>query len=184
MTRAAVVVPGGMYGPFAPLLMFSSDAAEQRGAEIVPVSWSAPDAPPTLPEQERGPWVLAEVKPFLDGIQPSLFIGKSLGTHAATLAADLAVPAVWLTPVLTSAWVVDALRRSTAPYLLVGGDADELWDSDLARQLTPHVLEVPGADHGMYVSGPLAGSTAVLGEVATAVERFLDEIVWPQEVRG
>jgi hypothetical protein len=168
-----------MYGPFAPLLRFSGDAAEQRGAEIVPVSWSSPDDPPTLPEQERGPWVMAEVKPYLDGIEPSLLIGKSLGTYAAALAADRAVPAVWLTPVLTSAWVVDALRRSTAPYLLVGGDADQLWDSALARELSPHVLEVPGADHGMYVPGPLAESTAVLGEVVTAVERFLDEVVWP-----
>lgn len=168
-----------MFGPFAPLLMYSSDAAERRGAQIVPVSWSRPDDPPRLAVEERGPWVLEELKPFLDGIEPSLLIGKSLGTHAAALAADLRVPAVWLTPVLTSPWVVDALRRSTAPYLLVGGDADQLWDPALARELTPHVLEVPGADHGMYVPGPLAASTAVLGEVATAVERFLDELVWP-----
>jgi hypothetical protein len=53
------------------------------------------------------------------------------------------------------------------------------WRPDLARELTPHVLSVPGADHGMFVPGPLAGSAAVLGQVATAVERFLDDIAWP-----
>jgi hypothetical protein len=31
----------------------------------------------------------------------------------------------------------------------------------------------------MYVPGPLAASAAVLGQVATAVEDFLDEVVWP-----
>ena len=29
---------------------------------------------------------------------------------------------------------------------------------DLARSLTPYVTEVTGADHGMLVPGPLAGS--------------------------
>jgi hypothetical protein len=31
----------------------------------------------------------------------------------------------------------------------------------------------------MFVPGPLRESAAVLGEVSTAVERFLDEVVWP-----
>jgi hypothetical protein len=91
----------------------------------------------------------------------------------------LGLPAVWLTPVLTSAWVVDGLRRATAPFLLVGGTADRLWDSGLARELTPYVLEIAGADHGMYVPGRLAASAGVLGEVATAAEDFLDRVVWP-----
>jgi hypothetical protein len=81
-----------------------------------------------------------------------------------------------LTPVLTSDWVVSALRRCPAPFLLVGGTADKLWDSALARELSRYVLEVEGADHGMYVPGPLAGSAAVLGQVVTAVEEFLDEV--------
>jgi len=35
------------------------------------------------------------------------------------------------------------------------------------------------APGGMYAPGPLAASAAVLRLVATAVERFLDEVVWP-----
>ena len=53
-----------------------------------------------------------------------VLIGKSLGTYAAALAAERGLPAIWLTPLLTSDWVVDGLRRSTAPFLLVGGTAD------------------------------------------------------------
>jgi hypothetical protein len=91
------------------------------------------------------------------------------------------LPAVWLTPTLTTQWTVDALRRATAPLLLVGGTADPHWNGELARELTPHVLEVADADHGMYVPGPLAASAAVLGQVVTAVETFLDEVVWPTD---
>ena len=178
-TREAIILPGGMFGPFAPLLMFSADAAERRGAKLTPVSWDEPDRPLTLTPDERGPWVLEQFKRAVPSVpEGALLIAKSLGTHAAVVAAELGLPAVWLTPVLTSEWVVDALRRSTAPFLLVGGTGDSLWDSALARELTQYVLEVDGADHGMYVPGPLAASTAVLGQVATAVEEFLDEVVW------
>ena len=138
------------------------------------------DCPLSLTEAERGPWVLPQAaKALAAATGDVLLIGKSLGTHASVLAAERGLPAVWLTPVLTSDWVVDGLRRSTAPFLLVGGTADPLWDSALARELTPYVLEVPEADHGMYVPGRLAESAAVLGQVATAVEDFLDQVVWP-----
>ncbi|WP_328523874.1 alpha/beta hydrolase [Kribbella sp. NBC_00359] len=179
-SRTAVVLPGGQNGPAAPLPMFASDAAEQRGARVLPVWWDEPDRPPTLKEEERGPWVLPQVAKALDGVTGDVvLIGKSLGTFGAALAAERGLPAIWLTPPLTSDWVIDSLRRSTAPFLLVGGTADGLWDSALARELTPYVLEVPDADHGMYVPGRLAESAAVLGQVATAVEDFLDQVIWP-----
>ena len=173
-----IVLPGGMYGPHSPLLMYAADAAEQRGGTIRPITWDDPDAPRTLTPDQRGPWVLDQLARAVPDLQEgSLLIGKSLGTHAAAVAAERGLSAVWLTPVLTSEFVVDGLRRSTAPFLLVGGTADKLWDSGLARELTPYVREVAGADHGMYVPGRLAASAAVLGQVATAVEDFLDDVL-------
>jgi hypothetical protein len=44
---------------------------------------------------------------------------------------------------------------------------------------TPHVVEIHGLDHRMFAPGPLEESAAALGEVITAVERFLDDVVWP-----
>lgn len=134
------------------------------------------DDPASITEEDRGPRVVAQVPPVTG--RP-LLIGKSRGTFAAPVAAEHGLPAVWLTPLLTDEWVVSALRRATAPMLLVGGTADGVWDGELARSLTPHVLEVAGADHGMYVPGRLAASAEVLGRVATAVEDFLDQVVWP-----
>lgn len=61
----------------------------------------------------------------------------------------------------------------------MGGTADTHWNGDVARRLSPHVLEVPGVDHGMYVPGPLTDSIAVLGRIVVAVEEFLDAIDWP-----
>jgi hypothetical protein len=176
-SREAIVLPGAAYGPSAPLLMYPSSAAQARGATIRPVHWNDPARMSTLQPDERGPWVEPQVPTPTEGAD-TVLIGKSLGTFAASVAADRNLPAVWLTPVLTSDWVVSALKRSTAPFLLIGGTADELWDSTLARKLTQYVLEVEGADHGMYVPGPLAGAAAVLGQVVTAVEQFLDDVVW------
>jgi pimeloyl-ACP methyl ester carboxylesterase len=106
-------------------------------------------------------------------------MGKSLGTASASVAADRALPAVWFTPLLTEPRVAAALRRATAPVLLIGGTDDDWWDGDGARAVTSHVIEVEGAGHSMFVPGPLKESAAVLGEASTAVERFLDEVVWP-----
>jgi hypothetical protein len=179
--RVAVVAPGGMYGPNVPLLMYAASAAEARGARIERITWN----PPSQADRGTSDWVLGQVAPVLDHVSVSspgavpILIGKSLGTTAAVLAAERELPAIWLTPLLTTPEVVKALRVATAPFLLVGGTEDRHWDGALAVELSPHVLEVPGADHGMHVPGPLAESAVVLGRVATTVEDFLDRIVWP-----
>jgi hypothetical protein len=51
-----------------------------------------------------------------------------------------------------------------------------------ARALIWHLpggREFGGADHGVFVPGALGASAAVLGHVITAVEDFLDRVVWP-----
>ena len=174
----AVVVPGRSFGPAAGLLMYAGAVAGRRGATVHRHSWS--HEPPDPFGAEIDGWVRAEIGPILDAIggRP-LMIGKSLGTYAAGLAAERDLPAVWLTPVMTVSWVPAALRRAGAPCLLVGGTADEFWDGAVARRLSPYVLEVAGADHGLCVPGPLTDSVAVLGRVVTAIEEFLDTVGWP-----
>lgn len=96
------------------------------------------------------------------------------------LAAERNLPGIWHTPLLSDPQCVAALRRSCAPRLLIGGTADPHWNGKLARAITPYVLEIPEADHGMIVAGePLSRSAGVLGREATAVEKFLDQQVWP-----
>jgi hypothetical protein len=179
--RAMVIAPGAWYGKEAPLLKFAGLAAERRGAVVRAAEWD-------LGADGAGAMVAARVSAVVDGLVHAgvpgpVIVGKSLGSRAAQVAADRQLPAVWLTPLLAeppdAGFVLAALNRATAPFLLVGGTADPCWDGGIARSLTPHVAEVAGADHGMLVPGPLAASAAVLGEVTTAVERFLDDVAWP-----
>ncbi|MFJ9779636.1 hypothetical protein ACIRSS_08635 [Amycolatopsis sp. NPDC101161] len=173
----AVVVPGGAFGPAAGLLMYAGVVAERRGAAVHRHGWSQP--PSHLFEPQIESWVCDEIRPVLDRLENPLLIGKSLGTNAAALAAERSLPAVWLTPILTVPWVVAALERATAPMLLVGGTGDALWDGAEARRLSPYLLEVGEADHGMQVPGPIGESVAVLGRVLIAIDEFLDAIAWP-----
>jgi hypothetical protein len=171
----AIVLPGGNHGPMAGLLPYAGLAAAGRGARVHHHSWS-PDRPDVFAPPIEA-WVRAEVAPLLDRIGGTpVLIGKSLGTNAAGLAAERALPAVWLTPVLTLPWVSAAMARATAPFLLVGGTADRLWDSAAAHRLSPHVLEVDAADHGMVVPGPAADTVAVLGRIVAAMDEFFDAI--------
>ena len=177
MERGIVVVPGSRLGPYEPLLCYAWLAARARGAETLHVVWTE-----SRPAEGAAAWVAGQVGLALDAfpVQRPVIVGKSLGSHAATLAADRNLAGIWLTPLLTDQGFVAALRRARSPYMLVGGTADALWDGELARQLTPHVIEIPDADHGLIITGqPLAHSAAVLGRVVTAIEAFLDRDVWP-----
>jgi hypothetical protein len=167
----AVVVPGQGYRVHAPLLFFARVALRRRGVVVDLVDWSPPEH---LDATNAPQWVADQVESRLAGAGRPLVVGKSLGSFAAPLVARNGLPAVWFTPLLGQEVVVAALRAATAPALLVGGTDDPSWHGEVARSLSPHVHEVPGGDHSLLVPGPLADSARVLGEVATAVEQFLD----------
>ncbi|MDG4778334.1 hypothetical protein O7614_01570 [Micromonospora sp. WMMD961] len=78
----AVVIPGGRFGPGAPLLMYAGDAAHRRGATVHRHSWSREF--PKFDQPEIESWVGGEITPLVDTIggRP-LLIGKSLGANAA-----------------------------------------------------------------------------------------------------
>ena len=176
-----VLIPGAMLGPHQPLLSYTWLAGRARGAEAYHVEWPA-DRPSFADLAAAAPWVIGQIAAALAAfpVRQPVLVGKSLGTYAAALAAERSLPGIWHTPLLSDPQCVAALRQAGAPYLLIGGTADPHWNGELARTLTPHVVEIPDADHGMIVVGePLARSAAVLGRVVTAIENFLDVQVWP-----
>jgi hypothetical protein len=180
LERAAVLVPGRGYTTDGPLLMYAGLAVRRRGGYVHRIAWDAPES-----EAHTHSWVAGQVGDALEetaavtGVPAPLVIGKSIGSQAAPLVAERGLPAVWMTPLLTDGPAVAGMRSGTAPCLLIGGSADPFWDGSVARSVTPHVLEIPGADHGMFVDGGLAASAAVLGGVITAIEHFLDQVIWP-----
>jgi len=174
-----VLVPGVGYTTQGPLLSFAGVALSRRGIDAHHVSWQLPSG---LDRAGQLRFVIDQVSAALDTVAAQapgatpVIVAKSIGTLAAPLAAERGLPAIWLTPLVKLDFVADAIRRSTAPALLVGGTADSLWDGAVARDTGRQVLEVPDADHVMYVPGPLRESARVLGEIATAIEEFLDAL--------
>lgn len=163
--------------------MFAHVALQSRGAHTYPVDWKNPDSL-AADEQTMIDGVCDQVEVVLDRVHnddPPLLVGKALGSAAAVLAAHHGLPAIWFTPLLHEYPIVQALRRSTAPYLLIGGTDDPSWNSSLARELPGEVCEIRGADTGMFLRGrPLVDSAHVLAEVIEAVEAFIDTAVWPR----
>nr|BFE70658.1 hypothetical protein GCM10020092_039590 [Actinoplanes digitatis] len=140
--RVAFLIPGYEYSAGRPLLHFARAVLMRHGWTTQEVWW--PERPPQREGDDLDPWfdqlrafVHAHLTRIIDAEKAPriLLVGKSMGTLAAGLAADRELPAIWQTPLLRDAGTVDALRRGTAPYLLVGGAADPVWDAGLARSL-------------------------------------------------
>jgi predicted alpha/beta-hydrolase family hydrolase len=168
----AVLVPGAGYPPQAPLLFFAGQALVQHGWRVEHHWWDPPEG---ASPQELNAWVRAEVEGALPASDRALVVGKSLGTRAAPLAAERGLPAIWLTP-LFGPRLVEAYAANPAPQLLVGGTADQLWNSEVARGLdgpTRTVVEVPDADHAMLVPGDSVRGVSAHVEVQKAIDGWL-----------
>jgi len=108
------------------------------------------------------------------GSDEVLVVGKSLASLLAGLVGERALPAVWLTPVLTEASVVEALARVEQPTLLIGGTADPLWKAD-AIPANPmiEVVELAGVDHALQAPGDLDASLDALRQMTERLRGWL-----------
>jgi hypothetical protein len=171
--RCAVVLPGVAYFAQAPLLWFAREAARQRGWSVIELTERAPA------DQEPFPWMLDRAERALDATSAGTVavIGKSLASAAAGLVAGRGLPAVWLTPLLVRPEVVEALRASHAPALLVGSPADPTWgDGTVPEGPAIAVLELEGLDHSLQVEGDPLASLDVLRAVTEHVSAFLSRL--------
>ena len=149
--RTAIVLPGAMLAGM-PVNAFAIEAVLSQGWRAVLVWDVFLDR-----SQDAAAWVRERLDAAIAYARSEqlLVIGKSLSTRAAGPAAERALPAVWLTPLLNDSEIVELIRGCTAPALLVGGTADPMWDGAIAHELSPDVLELEGADHGLAKIGHL-----------------------------
>jgi hypothetical protein len=168
-TPATVVfLPGARGGGSQPLLHYTRVAVQQRGWSSLLV-WDEFGG-----DGDHVRWVTerAEAAFAARGTDASRIVAKSLSSFAAGVAAAHRVPAVWFTPLLTEDEVLRRLAQATAPYLLVGGTADPMWDTTAARELTTAIYEIEGADHSL--DGPtLDRSLANLQGAVSAAADFV-----------
>ncbi|MGC8498150.1 MAG: alpha/beta hydrolase [Acidimicrobiales bacterium] len=165
----AVLLPGQNYPATMPLLTFAGHAARQHGWRVRAVSWRVPD----LDLRTRVAWVGTQLQQAVGEFEGRvLVVGKSLGTCSADYASRHGYDAVWLTPLLRLPDVVEAMVRTTGRQLLIGGTQDPAWDSETAGRIGGDVVEIDGADHGMFV--PDAVRTAeVHVDVTRAIVQWL-----------
>jgi hypothetical protein len=171
-TGLLVVLPGRGYHPDKPLLKVATQLAVDLGWRVRQVWWRAPD-------EVSADWAGAELDAAVgehDG--PVRLLAKSLASLAAPRAARAAYPSCWLTPLLGRADVVEGIAANPAAQLLVGGTADDLWDTAVAERLRgrrTEVVELPGADHALNLTGNKNATASAHAEFIRAFGRWLRE---------
>lgn len=172
----ALVAPGRAYSPAAPLLELALRALLQHDLTVQQLWWDST----TRGDEDVEAWVRRHVAAAhaREDADHVLVVGKSLGTRAASYAAERGLDAIWFTPLLVDAVVAEGIAANAGRQLLVGGLADELWDPAVARELADagcEVLEVPDADHSMGTPDVVRTAEIHL-EVARAVDGFLSQL--------
>jgi hypothetical protein len=171
--RCVVLLPGVRYFSQAPLLWFAREAAEAAGWSVLEVSERAPAG------QEPFEWILERAESALNATSATqvTLVGKSLGSAAAPLATQRALPAVWLTPLLIRPEVIAALGATDRPTLIVGSPADPSWgNGDVPENEALEVLELDDLDHSLQREGDPLGSIDVLRTVTERVASFFERL--------
>jgi hypothetical protein len=169
--RCVVLLPGVRYFSQAPLLWFAREAAQTGGWSVLELSERAPA------EREPFEWITERAESALNATSATqvALVGKSLGSAAAPLATQRALPAVWLTPLLIRPEVVAALGATDRPTLIVGSPADPAWSGgELPENEALEVMELEGLDHSLQREDDPLGSIDVLREVTERVAAFLE----------
>jgi hypothetical protein len=168
--RCVVVLPGVRYFSQAPLLWFAREVAEAAGWSVLELSERAPA------DEEPFEWILKRAESALNATSATqvALVGKSLGSAAAPLATQRALPAVWLTPLLIRPEVLAALGATDRPTLIVGSPADPSWgNGELPEN---EVLELDDLDHSLQREGDPLGSIDVLRTVTERVASFFERL--------
>lgn len=172
--RAALLLPGARYLPAAPLLWFTREVLKAQGWTVLQV-WDEWDR-----SVEADQWVADRFRAGVDhlGFQArQLVVAKSLTTLALPAAVEMALPGIWLTPLLGDEAVRSALGEIAAPTLVVGGTGDPTWDSRFVAELsTVEVVEVEGADHALQHSADPLKSIETLKIVTGRVGEFVEQL--------
>jgi hypothetical protein len=103
-----------------------------------------------------------------------LIVAKSFGCFALPWAKRERIPGIWLTPVMTSDVVRRELSDATPYDLVIGGDADDLWQPRSLDGTRARLLTVPDADHSLTVRAGWRASRSAQSGVFDAISTHLD----------
>ncbi|AWB86903.1 hypothetical protein [Mycetocola zhujimingii] len=167
----AVLLPGVGYTIQGPLLYWCAQMLAERGWHVQGVEWSVDAAADPVSFVEEAVTTAFNAAP---PASRRLIVAKSFGSFALPWALGEGVPGVWLTPVLTSEVVRDALTGAPESHLAIGGDADEMWLPDTVAGGRAALVTVSGANHSLAVKAgwraSLDAQSRVFDTISTHVE--------------
>jgi predicted alpha/beta-hydrolase family hydrolase len=172
--RYAVVLPGMVYPTRAPVLWFAREAAMALGLSAIEVLGEP------VEHADQVGWLreCAQAAIAAAGTAHVVVIGKSLASLLAAEISDQDLPAAWLTPPLSEPSMIDALGGVHTPALLLGGTADPMWKRDaIPDRPALQIVELPGVDHALQVSGDPAASLDALRQMTDALTGWLQRVV-------
>lgn len=169
--RTAVLLPGRSYSPNHPVLYYAREVLLAQGWSVEEVWWNPED----LVSQDA---VIKRATAMLDMVanQDPLVVGKSLGSLVLPSVVKRGWPAIWLTPLLELPELAEALKSVKSKTLLIGGTADEAWESSVAKASGQQVLELPRADHGLEIPGNPLASVGLLTEIVATMTLFVKSL--------
>ena len=180
-----VLLPGLGYTNQMPLMFYLHQLGTGRRWDILEIDYDYRSVPRDTTAAEWDARFIADVEPMLraaiarGGYTRIVLAGKSIGTRVITSLVNHGFGGnlvyLWLTPLLISPAVYDAVK-SHAPAVAVFGDADyAVQNVDLAPLANAGVslIIVPEGDHGMSIPGDVPRSVAELARVLRELDTGL-----------
>ena len=186
----ALILPGLNYSCDMPLLFYPAKLMLDRGADVLQVHSDYTTAIyQTANRQDQAVWLATDTQAALragraqDDYRQLVLVGKSIGTLAlASLVEgdlDLAAVAIWLTPLLTQARLLQAAASTRLPGLFVASRSDPTFEAGalerIQEQANAEALLFDGANHSLEIPGDLFQSLEIMRQVLQGIQSFLEK---------
>ena len=189
----AVILPGWGYTCDMPLLYYTTRLFLGYGVDVLQLraDYATPDFHSASREQRAGMLYSDAQALFTAGqnqreYMQVIVVGKSLGTITmSSLVIQNQLPpmtiTIWLTPLLNTPRIVEALGRLASPSLVIGGSVDQAYDQDILAQIQelPGItaLTIEGANHSLEIPGDLSRSIRLMDEILGSIIGFIDPFI-------
>jgi dienelactone hydrolase len=184
-----VILPGLRYTCDMPLLYYAAQLLLQRKGDVLQLhtNYTGLEYQRAAPS-EQARWLAEDALSAVQAgkaqraYQRLVLVGKSIGTLAlaylvnAPLGAEAS--AIWLTPLLHQAQLVEAALRAKGPALFICGSGDPTYDAAafqrLAKRQNATGLLIEAANHSLEIPGDLFRSLQMINHVVHGMADFLE----------
>jgi len=189
--HGAIIFPGLGYTAQMPLLFYSRELMLSLKADVLTVDYDYNSRNfLALDGRERMLMLFADVQSAYQTLLDQrkykriTFIGKSLGTRAMAhlLTADplpAHIDAVWLTPLLKDARLIEQMKQFKGRSLFISGTADLHYDANAMKEVQEaargRIFLVDEGDHGLNIENDLIGSIKELVKIIACIKAFVND---------